>query len=490
MHNPLSTAVRSKRHMPFIALFLIISMVIPPLLPAMSVKASEPVIDESFFMDTAVGKQASSTSDNGLQLLLSDGQQQAQSVEENPVAVSTPLSAEETQVILDRLPALPSNEQVQTDFRLPPQSPPPPKTGAVIEEPFPPTEDGGAPVMVESGPLEVLRYSPEGEIPIAPFLNVTFNQPMVPLATIEDLSAQDVPVKLTPELPGTWRWIGTQTLSFEFSDENGERFPMATEYVAEVPAGTESALGNALAETVRWTFTTPPPTVVRAYPSNGPQQRDPILFVAFNQTVDPNAVLERVSVTAGGNSYPVRAATDEEISGDKTIARLVEDAGEERWIAFRAVELFPSNTTVVVNIGPNTPSAEGPLVTKEVQSFGFQTYPPLRIDNHRCGYNPDATQCTPLSPLEITFNNPLDEEAFSEEMISVTPDIAGQIIEVFDRTIRIRGQTAGRTTYTVTIDGSISDTFGQTLGEKRGTDFQDRFCPICSGRTNQQTDHR
>ena len=35
-----------------------------------------------------------------------------------------------------------------------------------------------------AGPLEVLRYAPQGAIPLAPFLNVTFNQPMVPLATL------------------------------------------------------------------------------------------------------------------------------------------------------------------------------------------------------------------------------------------------------------------------------------------------------------------
>jgi hypothetical protein len=55
-----------------------------------------------------------------------------------------------------------------------------------------------------------LRYAPEGEIPIAPFINVTFNQPMVPLATVEDLAQEDVPVIVVPDLPGTWRWVGTR----------------------------------------------------------------------------------------------------------------------------------------------------------------------------------------------------------------------------------------------------------------------------------------
>jgi hypothetical protein len=106
--------------------------------------------------------------------------------------------------------------------------------------------------------LTVLRFSPEGEIPLAPFLNVTFNQPMVPLATIEELAAKDVPVKLTPDLPGIWRWIGANTLTFEYKSEAIDRFPMATEYIVEIPAGTESAVGGILEESVSWTFSTPP----------------------------------------------------------------------------------------------------------------------------------------------------------------------------------------------------------------------------------------
>ena len=70
-------------------------------------------------------------------------------------------------------------------------------------------------------------------MPRAPFLKVTFNQPMVPLTTLAALSAEEVPVKLTPALPGTWKWVGTQTLTFEYASELIDRFPMATDYVAE-----------------------------------------------------------------------------------------------------------------------------------------------------------------------------------------------------------------------------------------------------------------
>ncbi|MCZ7668766.1 MAG: hypothetical protein M5U34_16990 [Chloroflexi bacterium] len=78
------------------------------------------------------------------------------------------------------------------------------------------------------GPLEVLRYSPEGDVGLAPFVNVTFNQPMVPLTSLETLDVADVPVTLTPDLPGAWQWVSPQTLRFEFDSEAVDRLPMAT----------------------------------------------------------------------------------------------------------------------------------------------------------------------------------------------------------------------------------------------------------------------
>lgn len=52
------------------------------------------------------------------------------------------------------------------------------------------------------GPLEVLRFQPAGEVEVAPFVSVTFNQPMVPLATLDQLASEDVSVVITPAIEG------------------------------------------------------------------------------------------------------------------------------------------------------------------------------------------------------------------------------------------------------------------------------------------------
>ena len=129
-----------------------------------------------------------------------------------PVATGQPLTDGQIDGILARLPALTAESGDQQDFNLAQQPIPPPRTGETIQQPFPPPATAAQPVPVEAGPLKVLRFSPEGEIPIAPFVSITFNQPMVPLATIGDLAAGQVPAQIEPSLPGVWRWLGTRTL--------------------------------------------------------------------------------------------------------------------------------------------------------------------------------------------------------------------------------------------------------------------------------------
>ena len=157
----------------------------------------------------------SEASTGGLQMRLSEGADQPAA--QVPVAVATtqPLSATESQDVLGRLPPLPTTQADVQDFALPATSLPPPRPGQTIQESFPPS---ATPPARPEGPgvgVEVLRFAPEGDVPLAPNLNVTFNQPMVALTGLADLAAQAVPVKLSPEPAGKWRWVGTKTLAFE-----------------------------------------------------------------------------------------------------------------------------------------------------------------------------------------------------------------------------------------------------------------------------------
>jgi uncharacterized protein YfaS (alpha-2-macroglobulin family) len=410
------------------------------------------------------------TGEGRLGFRLSEGSDQPEPIEPLPIAMGEPLSPADLVAILARLPDLISGPEDELDFRLPDDVIPPPLTGETIDEPFPPPITGVGPEPVEPSPLEVLRYSPEGEIPIAPFVNITFNQPMVAIATLDQLSEAEVPVQLEPAIPGTWRWLGTKTLNFQADSALIDRLPMATEYTVTIPAGVESAIGGVLAETIEFSFTTPTVTLDRYFPSNSPQPLDPLIFVSFNQRIDPQAVLQTIQLSAEGQPVQIKLATDEEIDAEETVKSYVKNALESRWLVFKATKDLPKDSSISITIGPGTPSAEGPLLTRSAQSFSFRTYAPLRIEQHGCAWY--GEECQPLTPLFIEFNNPLDPTAFKEGMLRIDPELPNASVDIYGDTISIRGATQGRTTYWITVDSKIQDIFGQTLGRDERLRFR------------------
>ncbi len=408
----------------------------------------------------------------GLRFRLSEGAEESegrQPAAAPSVAPAEKISEAEAAKVLQRLPPLKAQESDEQDFALREKSLPPPRAGQTVLATFPAPTEREAPDVAASGPFEVVRYSPSGEVPLAPQLNVTFSQPMVAVTSQEE-AAREVPVRLSPQVEGRWRWLGTKTLIF---DPAGERLPMATEFNVSVPDGARSATGGALKAPVSWKFSTPPPQLKTKHPEGLVVRRDAVIFAEFDQRIDPAAVLRTVSVRGGaagaGGNLPLRLATGDEIAADPNVSRLAKAAVKERWLAFRAVGAggatamaLPQDAGVSVTFGPGTPSAEGPRVTTKPQAFSFRTFGPLRVTRHRCG---GVRGCTPFDQWQITFSNPLDRDAFDLKQLRVSPELPDTKIQIYGNTLYVEGTKKGRTAYKLTLPASLRDEFGQTLGE-------------------------
>ncbi len=404
----------------------------------------------------------------GLQFRLSEGVEGAETREKSQLPLTDPLSREAAANLLKRIPEIKSDPSGQTDFALRAGTLPAPKTGRKIQVKFP-TDAQQSPPNVDTSDrtLQVIRYSPEGDVPIAPDLSVTFSQPMVAVTSQQE-AAKFAPVELSPQVAGNWRWLGTKTLLFDPT----KRFPMATSFTTRIPAGTKSATGQALQKDVFWTFTTPPPKVETMIPNGEITRRDDLMFIKFDQEISPEAVLRKISVTAQGKKIPIRLATEAEIASDSTISFQSKKAQPRRWLAFRALNsdgltdnALPAASSVTVNVEKGTPSAEGPLTTLKPQSFAFQTYSSFTFNRAWCGYQNNNT-CSPSDTWFLQFNNAIEASKFSAEMISVEPAVEGLKIYPSGNSVYIQGYKKGRTTYKIKIDGTLSDTFGQSLGKE------------------------
>ena len=436
-----------------------------PQLDAAAARAGEQIESET-------NEEGGDAMKEGLQFRLSEGAGQAESQTATKPVQAARLSEAEVQEVLKRLPPVKAEEGDQQDFAMRDRSLPAPRTGKTVNVSFPSSEAAPTPDPKIAGPLEVLRFAPEGEVPLAPQLSITFSQPMVAVTSNDDLAAQEVPVKITPQPAGKWRWVGTKTLLFV---PDG-RFPMATTYTATVAAGTKSANGGTFAATKTWSFMTPTPTLKSSYPySPTPVGRDALMFVEFDQRIDPAAVLNTIKLMGAPGEVRLRLATPEEIVSDKIVSQLAKNAEQGRWLAFRAVTetgdtqtALPADTGLTVQIGPGTPSMEGPRTTASAQSFSFRTYGPFRLTDHRCGYN---EKCNPFDPWSITFSNPVDAAAFEQSQIRVEPEVPGLKTSVYGQMLYIQGVKRGRTTYKVTFAASLKDQFGQTLGKDESVTF-------------------
>ncbi len=397
-------------------------------------------------------------------LQLSEGAAQVAPPPKAPVVDGAELDQQRINEIIARLPDWLAAEVQQPDFNWPIQSTPPPRTGSTVVEAFPPPDNTPV-VPVDNGPLKVLRVQPEGDVPIAPYVSITFNQPMVPVGTVSQVNALDVPVTISPDIAGTWQWIGTRTLRFDAASEAFDRLPMATTFTVTVPAGTKSAAGGSLAKEQSFDFTTPPPTVVSLLPQDDQILRDQIFVAEFDQRIDPAGVLSTVHLEANGDNVGIRLATAGEIAADDGATSASSGAKDGRWFAFRAVNELPADAALTITVGPDTPSAEGPATTTESQTFSGRTYAALEVVRSSCSWD---DQCPPGSQLYVEFNNVLDLAASDVDAVQVSPELAGVSVSLNYTTLTIEGATQPNTDYTITVPGSFTDIYGQTLG--RDTD--------------------
>ncbi len=396
-------------------------------------------------------------SKSGLGFRLSNADEAADQESARKVAPSTPLGVDDTRKIVGRLAALKSEPDDAKDFALRDKSLPAPRPGKTVSEPFPPP--GGPPPanVTPAGPLTVERHAPEGPVDIAPHLTMTFSQPMVPITSMDDLAKEKLPVGLVPQPLGKWRWLGTKTLMFQPE----KRFPMATEYAVEIPAGTKAMNGQSLAKATQWTFATPPLTLKRSSPSSSQEPREPLLFVEFDQEIDPKAVLGSVELADGRGTVPIRLAEPDEIESNDSVRRLSRQAEKGRWISFRPIAKLPTATAFTVRIKAGAPSAEGPRRTTKDQAYSFSTFGPLRVDHAECSY---GAACPPLTPWHVSFSNSIDLKTFDKKLVSVVPELPGMKVEVHGQSMTISGRSKGRTKYAVTIAGAIGDIHEQKMG--------------------------
>src|SRR5690349_3614945 len=116
----------------------------------------------------------------GLELQVSSGKAGPPAVDHARLAPARALPDADAGALLARMKPIAAEPQDAQSFALRGRSQPPPRTGQTIQAAFPPPVSSSAPPPAgQAGELRVVRTMPEGAVPLAPELSVTFSQPMV-----------------------------------------------------------------------------------------------------------------------------------------------------------------------------------------------------------------------------------------------------------------------------------------------------------------------
>ncbi|HVH99848.1 MAG TPA: Ig-like domain-containing protein, partial [Enhygromyxa sp.] len=334
-----------------------------------------------------------------------------------------------------------------------------------IELPFPPpVSESPSTTEAPTGPLEVLRFGPDGEQTLVEAIRVSFNHSMVPLASIEDLRQQPAPMKIEPAVPGEFRWMGTRTVAFYPTG----RLPYSTTYEVTIPAGTKSVHGTELEKDVSWTVRTPRLALERSVPSGDWDihvRLDQPVLLRFNQAIDAKKVADAITLSGGGKQVAFELIPADRWK-EPDLAPWIDQwvtGGEQEWERSRVLVLRPKqklepDTRYTVKL-PAGVYGEGPERSDAI-SFSFSTYPPLRLSQHKC----DPSPCSASYGLMIDATNQI-RDARVIDKVHVTPEVEDLEIHEGWNGISMTGKFVGETTYEVTVDAGLQDVYGQQLAK-------------------------
>jgi len=381
---------------------------------------------------------------------------------------ATPLAVGQVQELISQLPDLPP---IGTCLEPPPDQPdmPPALDGVVQQAVFPPRHGEATthPSAGPSGPLRVLSCSPEGEADATSQIVVHFSHSMISLCAADQIPS-DLPVRLTPQTQGHWQWLDPQTLCFV----PDAALSMATEFCVEVAEGVQAVDGSVLHEAHAWSFRTAPPRMLLRYPEEQLQDTLPILFLGFDQRVDPAEMLAYIELTAEDNALdrrPLRLATQQELSAHEAIQACISQAASGTWLAVRPVEPLPHACRFQLRLRSGAPSQEGPLRTPVDHVFDFLMCGPLAVVEHRVGWD---EQVGPEADWQIRFSNLLDPRSVDRNDIHVEPEMPELDVALWDQTLVVHGWRQANTSYRLTLPAGLRDVFGQKLSTPTTLNFQ------------------
>jgi uncharacterized protein YfaS (alpha-2-macroglobulin family) len=323
--------------------------------------------------------------------------------------------------------------------------------------------------------LKVISATPQGDLNSlddSKAVMITFNRPVVALSGVKK-DVREGPITLMPEVSGTYRWMGTSTLSF-IPDE---KLAYSTRYVAQVKAPITSVDGAIMAKDFSFSFVTPRPQIQEVFPYQEQSQitlEQPI-FMKFNQAMDIKKAAQFVTLTSeGGTEVPVMVAYPDEEDVQRSQPYWV-DKITDTILKIIPQQQLALETTYSLRFKAGLPGKAGNLGMKQSYELKFSTYNYFRAE----GISPGSYMCPdqyyPEYGVILFFSNAVKrDELLKHLQINPGIDLVKEEEEYsYESTeIRLESGFQPNTTYTVTIDAALQDIYGNRLDKEAVFTFE------------------
>lgn len=343
-----------------------------------------------------------------------------------------------------------------------------------------------------AGKLQVAAANPTGPTQGEVRPTVTFDRPVAPMATADELRRLPAPASIDPDVPGEWRWLGSSTV--EFVPE--KPMPLATAFRVTVHAGLAAQDGSELEGDVTFAFETDRPRVLDVAPRAGWRwvQKRQVFSVEFNQPVE--GLRDGLQLLADGAPVPVEIGKgihviEEELAAAPKVLRryLEKRLGTDtrtRYEITPAREL-PGAIAVVLRIGDEIHGATGPLQVTGERSWTFRTYGPMAVSATQACWRSawDTDQGCPFGPLVLRTTNKAEAKDL-QRLLTVDPPVEidwsraeGHPASSWDPDttpyLVVPGKFRPGTRYSLKLAAGLPDEFGQRApawqGELSTTDL-------------------
>ncbi len=316
--------------------------------------------------------------------------------------------------------------------------------------------------VVEIGELKISYSSPVGQTSEeheSDTIVAIFDHPMFPLSSFDEQKKSNI-LKLSPKVPGTFRWLNPKTLTFSPED----RFPYSTEVRISIEAGTRTYDGYVLKKDHIWSFTTVRPLLTQHFPQNKQKwiRLEERMLLIFNQPVLASENIElirMVGLDRNSNESPIefnlkhptaKQLKDEEIQAQASEVLLLQP-----------LEPMKPDTNYYIEIHSGLLGKEGSLGMEKSRIFEFSTFNSFRFESFEPQQGYDIYQ-----PLKFQFSNPVAYKDFIQKIrfepeVSI-PDYYAEW-DQSNSSLWLSLSFLPETKYKLWIDADLEDDFGNKL---------------------------